>query len=856
MVSATQRHKVFLAGLILLFFIGGCGSCDEVGSGTGIDDGDAGYGDDVRLAPDTSQIDVDGGHESDADVIDEPDVELEPCDEEQEGHSRPCGTDEGECQFGLQACQNGFWGPCLGGVQPRDEQCSGLDESCSGVADDEDDLCSFQSACIGNGQCVDGSCEYEPLIDCSYLDGPCTVGECDAKSGGCRAVPIEDGTSCDDGDFCTVGGICQEGQCISDSRDCSGASDDCNVGVCDSELEACVPSPVSDGASCDDGLFCTVNTTCSEGQCVGNERNCASVGDQCNVGYCDEATGACETTPVADDTPCDNGLFCTVEDTCQNGVCTAGPERSCDADGGGCQVGVCDEDSNSCVGDPLPDGTTCDDGLFCTVNTECVSGQCVGGAPRDCSAAGDQCNDGVCDESINSCVPDPVNDGTSCDDGLYCTVGNTCLGGSCASGFPRDCSGLTDQCNDGHCSESSEACLAQPANIGSSCDDGFYCTVDTLCTANGTCEGQPRDCSYLDGTCHYGLCDESSQSCLVVDEPDGMSCEDGLFCTVSETCQGGECVGEPRDCTYLEDDCLVDSYCDESQASCLATNICDPCEDGTPTADPVAPDEVIPNTPIQLNGTGSTDPNNQDLTYHWTVEEQPDGSNASLDDPNSATPTIMGDVSGEFVICLTVTNEEGCESEAQCVTVLVKPEASLHIELTWDPDDQIDFDLHYLAPDGQWFDRDQSHPPGQRSDCGDPDHNATSVWWCVRNPDWGGGAGGEPDGDPTNDPLLDIDDLYGDAPENINQDVLFDGDGFRVGVHMFYDYGNGADEARVRIYVDGQLEFEEYHTISCGQMWEVAEIDVSGNGTNVTITSLNKQVLEPSEQGSLALDGC
>jgi PKD repeat protein len=34
-------------------------------------------------------------------------------------------------------------------------------------------------------------------------------------------------------------------------------------------------------------------------------------------------------TNKPDGTPCDNSLFCTVDDTCQSGVCTAGPDRDC-----------------------------------------------------------------------------------------------------------------------------------------------------------------------------------------------------------------------------------------------------------------------------------------------------------------------------------------------------------------------------------------------------------------------------------------------------------------------------------------------------------------------------------------------
>ncbi len=859
---AMALRKEKMRGLIIgvlacvMMLAMGCSGCDDVSGGTtdGEDTGLADIGSDVdEIDAGPSDVEeVDGGPD-----VGQPDTdtgpEAEPCDDE--GATRPCGTDVGECEKGTEYCYNGYWTECIGEIGPRAESCNGLDDSCTGVADDGEEMCGESSSpCFGAGSCVDGSCEYEPVVDCSHLDGPCTVGQCDGKFGECIAIPREDGIDCSDGDYCTVDGVCQHGECVSEPRDCSEASDQCNEGVCDSELEACVPSPVSDGSSCDDEMFCTVNTVCSDGECVGSVRSCPSTGNPCTEAVCDLSTDSCEVVPLANDTPCDNGLFCTVNDSCQDGVCQEGQPRNCADAEGSCQTGVCDEATNSCLGDPVADGTACDDGNFCTVNTQCVAGQCSEGQPRDCSDAGDQCNVGVCDEVAGECVPDPVADGTGCDDGQYCTVNNLCIAGSCTSGTPRDCSGLGDQCNDGYCSESAESCLSQPANVGQSCDDDLYCTINTACTSDGYCEGDPRDCSYLDEECQYGVCDEGAEACVSENEPDGTGCDDDLYCTVDNACVAGVCEGNPRDCSGLEDDeCLVDAQCDEAAQSCVATDICDPCEE-LPTADPGQEQEVAPNTLVELDGTGSSDPNGQDLSYEWTVESRPSGSSSNFDDPTSATPTIMGDVAGEFVICLTVTNEDDCESESECVNVTVVPDMDLHIELTWDPD--VDYDLHYRAPGYPWFDR-ETGPPGQTADCGDPNHQAGDVWFCVRNPDWGGGDGGEPDGDPINDPILDIDSWHGDEPENINQEELFDGEGFRIGVHLWDDYGNEPTEARVRVYVSGQLVFEEFHTISCGQMWEVADIDVSNGGTQVDVTSLNQQVIDANHPDmGLSLDGC
>ena len=112
---------------------------------------------------------------------------------------------------------------------------------------------------------------------------------------------------------------------------------------------------------------------------------------------------------------------------------------------------MCNEDADQCEAEPVADGTSCDDDLFCTVADVCSNGTCTGPA-RDCSAAGDQCNDGVCNEDADQCEAQPVADGTPCPDEFFCNGEETCQAGQCTEGEDPcaeqglGCDETTDQC--------------------------------------------------------------------------------------------------------------------------------------------------------------------------------------------------------------------------------------------------------------------------------------------------------------------------------------------------------------------------------------------------------------------------
>jgi cysteine-rich repeat protein len=185
-----------------------------------------------------------------------------------------------------------------------------------------------------------------------------------------------------------------------------------------------------------------MSTAMSSSTGMGCAQNCADVeAPACTQSVCNMQTGMCELEQLEDGAPCEDGLFCTIEDTCSDGVCKAGMEFPCKGSTEECVLLVCDETEQECVGGTVQNGSPCTSDDPCSSNAICQNGLCLG-APKDCSATPlpNECNTAVCDPLQNGdCVIVPTIDGLPCVVGDPCESDKACLAGTCVGTLIPSC---------------------------------------------------------------------------------------------------------------------------------------------------------------------------------------------------------------------------------------------------------------------------------------------------------------------------------------------------------------------------------------------------------------------------------
>jgi hypothetical protein len=381
-------------------------------------------------------------------------------------------------------------------------------DSCDSVADCQNTpntaSCSDSNACTTGDTCSAGSCQGGAAPNCN--DGNiCTNDSCNPSTG---CVHTNNGAPCNDFNACTTNDTCSGGGCA------GGPPPDCNDGnICtnDSCLVASGCAHSNNVLSCNDGNACTTNDTCSAGNCQGGAAPNCSDGNPCTDDICNTSTGCAN---VNDDTnTCSNGNPSDDPDACSMGVCLG--VGGCQGDDANC------DDANLCTNDiclasgacqHVANTVGCDDGDACTTGDACSSGACVGGPPTNCDdtdiCTDDSCNPGSGCQNVMNTVP--------CDDGNACTQSDRCDLGSCVGSSPVICTAL-DQCHvAGVCDTVTGICSDPEAPDGTTCDDGLACSVMDQC-ASAVCVGVTPDCD--DGNpCTTDGCSDVS-GCVNLTEP-------------------------------------------------------------------------------------------------------------------------------------------------------------------------------------------------------------------------------------------------------------------------------------------------------------------------------------------------
>lgn len=468
------------------------------------------------------------------------------------GDPGECCPTFAQCDGNAQCCPEGQLGCRIPGTAPIGACCDSLDRcdaelNCCPVGEivcrsgDErgeccpsDDRCNADLNCCSDGltACASGDARGE-CCDPDRCDW--TLSCCPPEMVVCPTTTGLNGACCSSLDKCTIHGEC----CAADQvfcrdasdrpRDCCDSIEDCSSsGVCCSERGGvlCHDGDGNPGDCCDTADGCNADGfCCQEGwvRCGGACQDCASVGDACNDGYCDTASGMCRRSPARVGESCsDPNDKCTTSECSADGVCIF-ETKFCLDPLDPCSAGGCDPVSGNCVFIPVNEGMSCGFGTTlgvchegsccfgCVIDGECYDHQetnpenmcefCNAAVSRSawqmvlCDAV-DQCHANSCDPSTG-CSQVPANEGEPC--GLSQCAAGTCQGGEC---------------------------IATPV------DDGTPCVF----------LGPPAECKQLlTGTCEGGVCINANVA-------DGTGCggiEIGDPCN-HRVCQAGTCVRVPN----------------------------------------------------------------------------------------------------------------------------------------------------------------------------------------------------------------------------------------------------------------------------------------------------------------------
>ncbi len=200
------------------------------------------------------------------------------------------------------------------------------------------------------------------------------------------------------------------------------------------------------------------------------------------------------------------------------------------------------------------------------------------------------------------------------------------------------------------------------------------------------------------------------------------------------------------------------------------------------------------------------------VDYEWTLVSSPAGATTGMPAGGANRRNFSPDVAGEYVGELVVFDNDGLASDPCYATLTATAGDGLWVEMFWTYSGD-DMDLHLLSPAGTLT---------TDSDC----YYANCTWGGL---DWGA-AGAAYD-----NPILDLDDIPGTGPENINIDSPARGT-YTVYVH---DYPgsvySGRNDTTVNVYWGGRLIWTDTRNLNSeGTYYPFVEVSLpAGTATSL-----------------------
>lgn len=263
-------------------------------------------------------------------------------------------------------------------------------------------------------------------------------------------------------------------------------------------------------------------------------------------------------------------------------------------------------------------------------------------------------------DSPNTDVPAPdetVTDETDPDEPPTCYT----LGGPCSSAGTCDpsCTGQELNCKEGICQLPEQPDQPPPDQQCPS-----RCSRHDDCRAVPAC-GQRRDC--VNGVCSIPAV-PCPRRCRTDEDCQTPLCGSRIRCNAGVCDTLPQC---PAGCTE-DSDCAVKSCGARNQ--CLNGVCAAPPKNDAPKAVAERSQTVEVGTRVQLDGSKSSDADNDPLTFQWSFVKKPTGSLTDFDDASAEKPAFVPDREGEYIIALIV-NDGKVDSQPSTISIKANKQA-------------------------------------------------------------------------------------------------------------------------------------------------------------------------------------